>query len=480
MRYYLEVFDRLEKEHKVGQWECGGVHVWPLVKFLLAREIFDYVKQKGLVPLAGAKKRLLFAASLGADFMSRAPATPADICLLTYSSCRQYRVGDKWFNIFQDPLLYLGNGSTVTTLEVLNTYPTRKPPLNRTHSITLPVLGARILSHRLTPRRLKNEIAEVLRQIEQHSDVIGPTHVDSLKQSASEAIPYVFRLADVFQRHLENLRPRLGLLSAYYNLTGIAFCLACRRMGIPSADISHGSSGKSHYAYAGWYGAPNSGYELLPRDFLTRSEWDAEAPEALFRGSSFHRPPTVVGDLASHVWRENGYRMAQPARTTLDRIRGRDERTEVLIALQDANGLTPLLLEVMRKLSGQCFFWIRLHPMYVTNPRDFQVDADASCFNVVEATSQPLFALLERVDAVISESSSVAEDALPWGVLPIITHEVGRFLFIEHIEQGRMIYAPNSSEIITALTEAGERLELDYRAALASQRKNLNAYLAAS
>ena len=55
MRYYLEVFDRLEKEHKVGQWECGGVHVWPLVKFLLAREIFDYVKQKGLVPLAGAK-----------------------------------------------------------------------------------------------------------------------------------------------------------------------------------------------------------------------------------------------------------------------------------------------------------------------------------------------------------------------------------------------------------------------------------------
>lgn len=480
MRYYLDVIDELEKERGVGQWECGGIHIWPLVKFLLVREIFDYVKQKGLFPLSGLSlwERSRFAATIAGDALVAQQAFPADICLLTYNSFRQYRIGDKWFNIFQDPLIYF-SGASLTALEILNTFPPRRPELNAPRPLTAAVIVARYGSAVRVRRQLRKDLTQVLSLIDSCCrSVLDLTQLTQVKNSVANAIPYVFALAVVFQRQLESIRPRLALLSSYYNMTGIAFCLACRRMGIPSADIAHGSSGKAHYAYTGWYESPSEGYELLPRDFLTRSEWDAEAPAELVAGSRFHRAPVVVGDLASHAWLDNAFGMADSPRLVLDSVRTRDTRLEVLVALQDLRDLPPPILEAMRQLSDRVFFWIRIHPVYVSESRNLSVPLDSRHFNVVEATSQPLYALLERVHAVLTESSSVAEDALPWNVLPIVTHDVGRFLFSDHIQRGHMIFAPTAGEIIAAVDGATPRVVGDRDPASRAQLGNLKSYLA--
>jgi hypothetical protein len=479
MRDFLDVFDRLENEYEVTHWRCAGLYVWPLVKILLARELFTYVKEKNLVLLhgLGLRRQTQFAGSVVRREFTSAPVAPADVCLLTYNSFSQYQVDGRWFNIFQDPLVHFGGGLPMTTLEVLNTYPLRQPALHRTSAITLPVLTARFLSSRRRSAALRADIDRLLAKVDACREIIGSPAIEPLKASIATSVPYVVRLSEAYQRALERVAPRIGLLSCYYNLTGFAFCLACRRMGIDCADISHGSSGKEHYAYGGWNHSPAQGYELLPRDFLSRSERDARAPMNLVAGSSFHRQPRVVGDLAAHAWRANAFGIADAPRRSLDRVHARDGRLEALVALQDIRQVPENFLQAMRAMADRCFFWIRMHPVYATEAGRIPVPLEPGTFDIVNATQQPPFALLERVDAVITESSSVAEDALPWDAMPIVTHEVGRFLFSEYIEQGRMIFAPDAQALTAAITSLAGRRRAHDPGADSAEIASLQSYL---
>jgi hypothetical protein len=305
-----------------------------------------------------------------------------------------------------------------------------------------------------------------------------------LKREIATAIRFLFAAAKIFERSLKIIKPRLALMANYYSITGLAFCLASRRLGIRSADISHGASGQFHYAYGGWSSAPPGGYELLPYDFLTRTEEDATALSSLYEGYPDRRAPVVVGDLAGHAWRENAFGIAEPARQALEQVRprrtGAGGRVEVLIAIQSLDGLPSVYLDVMRRVGDWCFFWVRIHPAYIGDLTIPTLPVPPDSYNMIQATAQPLFALLERADVVLTETSSVAEDARTSGIPSIITHEMGRLMYRDHIQAGRMLTGSSADEIVAAIRhvrESSTPRPATHSTEFFLQRQRLNAYL---
>lgn len=462
MRDFIEIFHRIEREHDARELMCGGIRIWPLVKFLLAREIFDYVKEKKLLHLTHGidfMSKLKFGSQIAADTCAQIAAPPrqSDICLFTYESFRHYKVGGRWSNIFQDPLLEFAraSGQTMSTLELQNIFPGRRPKLNPTKSVTLDVVRAQLAARLALSRSpdLIKDVAKLREWTERLRGIVGSGECDALKASIDTAVPSLFSMARIFERHLQKIRPSLGLLANYYSVSGLAFCLACWRCGIPSADISHGASGEYHYAYGGWGPAPAGGYELLPTEFLSRTKEDAAALASLMMGHDGVRQPTVVGDLAAHAWRANSYGVADGPRAMLETVRprGTDGRMEVLIAAQNVEGLPQAMTEAIRASSDRCFFWIRFHPIYLADLKNFVIDLPGGCFNLIEATKPPPYALLERVGAVMTESSSLADDARAWGIKSIIVHEFGSRLYASQIAAGQMVFAGSGAAADEAL-----------------------------
>jgi hypothetical protein len=487
-----EIFDRLERECGVQEWRCGGVRIWPLVKFLLARHLDDYVKSKNLLHLKrgfNLRRKLAYGSRIILDALENRAIERerADICLLTYEAFRQYKVGDSWFNIFQDPLLYICRQLDLRmhTFSLLNIFPERRPPLHRSESLTLAAVSPRLLSRfGLAPRSLRSDVAEVLDCIDGCRDAIELADLNPLKGDVASSVYFLFALAGVFERRLQAVQPRLAVLANYYSVSGLAFCLASHRLGIRSADISHGLSGRYHYAYGGWNRAPQGGYEILPDDFLSRTAEDATALDTLMKGSPDYRKPIVVGDLAAQAWRDDAYSITAEPRRILAGIKEREPRgngrLEVLIALQNIEGLSPLYIDVMEQTKDWCFYWIRFHPSYLADIQHFSMPARAGRFNMMEATSQPLFAILERADVVMTETSSVAEDARLWNVPAVITHPFGQALFRDHIEIGRMMFATTVGDVTAALQRRRDARTTGagaLPAEMVRQRRDLEAYL---
>src|SRR5262249_37500646 len=69
----------------------------------------------------------------------------------------------------------------------------------------------------------------------------------------------VRNLASFWSDLLERVRPRLALVTQYYDAEAMALLLACRERGIPSVDLQHGMQGALHFAYGRWSRIPRGG-----------------------------------------------------------------------------------------------------------------------------------------------------------------------------------------------------------------------------
>ncbi|WP_424992292.1 hypothetical protein [Oceaniradius stylonematis] len=434
------------------------------MKFLLARDLDEYISGGKLKHLSRGfriGRQTRYTSTILIDRLTNGSLRPrrADIALLTYDSFRHYHLDGGWFNIFQDPLRHFAarSGLTVETLEILNAFPPRRPAFARVFSVSVDTVMANIVARMgFAPTLTDRELRDLNRAIERALEEVGVTAADGFFVRLNSALRTLFTLARLFERHLASIGPRQIWMANYYSVSGMAMCLAGSRSGIPTVDISHGSSGNLHYAYSGFDGHPSGGYPILPSYFLSRHEGDAKALDSLVRNSSSHHPPIVVGDLAAHAWRDDAFGIASETRRKLElATRGapvKKDKLDVLIAAQSIERLPNQVVEAMHAARGWCRFWIRFHPIYLRDIGDFNPPDGIEIPDLMATTTAPLFSLLERIDVVLTESSSVAEDGLYWDRPAVIVHPFGQNMFKEYIDEGRMLAASTSREIAEALS----------------------------
>ena len=119
--------------------------------------------------------------------------------------------------------------------------------------------------------------------------------------------------------------------------------------------------------------------------------------------------------------------------------------------------LSEHVIEAMRRSPENWVWLLRLHPLYNSKEhkdsmREIMLKNGITNYEIDNATSCPLYALLKFCDHHITAWSSVCYEALVFGVPTTLVHREGWELYDSYIEQGLFNRADNAEELIAHIS----------------------------
>lgn len=264
----------------------------------------------------------------------------------------------------------------------------------------------------------------------------------------------VARCGARFEAWLRGAAPQSVVVDGWYLRERMAVILAARRLGIPSFDLQHGIQGAEHPAYGGWSARPPGGFEVLPDHFCVWGERDAQA---LVRNN-----PGVVREervhVTGHPWLTRWTRGTDPSlESEIESLHGRlAGRKSILVTLQKGVPFEHELLPIIAMSPPDWHWAVRLHRSSHDSAADLERSLRSKLqrdIDVVEATARPLYAWLSVCEAHLTAFSTVALEALAFGVASVVTHESGARAFGEFIEAGVMAHAASPASALASLQQ---------------------------
>ncbi len=253
--------------------------------------------------------------------------------------------------------------------------------------------------------------------------------------------------SNFFEKKLRAAKARLGFVVNYYSDEGFAFCLACRRLGIPSVEVQHGVQGEFHAAYGNWNNLPIGGYDVLPSHFLVWSDTEAQAIRQWADRPDLMTKAIAAGNRFLSLCHAD---QLPALRESIAKIRQfvRPEATQVLYTLcyaDDAQRLRPLCGTIRQSQSKTDIqWWIRLHPGGLSRLPEMKSclqEAGVPAAQVDLATNLPLYAVLPQMHAHVTEASSTVIEAESFGVPSVVTNSWGVELFPSQVRSGMVEFA---------------------------------------
>jgi len=452
-----DLLNEAEARFPVHDWTVAGVHAWPLLRMRYGFGLIEgqdpgaaVRASRALNVLRGPARRFL--ARMQDHTRNASLDAPAEIVLLS-DGISYANVGGVWVEKFCDPLIreFEQRHLRCVLLSPLHAY--RVPRRTPSHFIQpeLDRMTIRALAAALPPGDLE-EYASFERWARSHG------HPAPTAQWLRQTCLRVHLMAGSFRRILERTGSALGLVVNYYSLIGMAFVLACRKAGLPVADIQHGVGGELHFAYGRWVRVPAGGFNLLPTHFWCWDQDDAAAINT-WGAATGHRA-LVGGNLWLTHWLDTAAPYVKEAKDRVDAIRSRHpDSLHALMTLQFPVESEPTraLLTTLRAASPDVFWWIRLHPGLLAERS--RVEAMLGTHEHVElqaATDLALPALLRHMDVHVTHSSSTVLEAAALGVPSVITSAFGAEQYPRQVREGMAIKA-GIHDLTEAVRKAARR-----------------------
>ncbi len=466
----LALINRLEQDYPVDEWMINGIRIWPLIRIPLGMELQYF--GEGVKLYKELEKQRTTAARFQSLF-HRATQTMKAYCIdyrnndtrrgnrfATFLSCSSHRYVKSeqgYYNIFCNPFIEYFSKRNLPSLQLerLNDKRYRLPRDGKSLFIQLSLDCQKVKA--LTAAkfgRFRSNLPYYDKFVATLQE-IGFRHEFLSINNLIFHYALVRNTADYFKGILAESRPVLGFVVCYYNDVGsMAYMLACRELGITSVDIQHGLQGDNHVAYGRWGKLPKTGYELLPKVFWC---WGNSEANAILKWAAaykeYHRP-VVGGNIWLNMWQRNS-ELASYYDNEVAKIINPATDLHILYTMQTGQPIPEMLLEAIKKSPRSWCWWIRLHPMMLAAREEVRavvnsINTEAE-IKFDEATDLPLLALLRRMDAHVTESSSTIIEAENFGVLSVTLHNFANDLFKDQIDSGNAIQAYNAEEIIASI-----------------------------
>lgn len=441
----LEVIRAFEANHDVTVFQADGWHVWPLVRILLgfnafprrAPSMLDQVWMGVLRPIAGYLRALLRQSSRAEKKVDK-ETNPASVVFLTQSGRRVWW-RERFYEIYTDPLVEILQSMDESVI-VWEAGERRVPQYSPSFGISSEIVDElyRSFAHL---RRLPEPIwfADLQPLL---LTIVGR----SLKwQEVAGHITLVTEMANIFERKLRKICPKVVASVCWYSNRTMALTLAARRLGIKTVELQHGVQGRGHFAYSGWQKFPPKGYEVMPDIFWCWGR--ASVADLMAYNSALQSTAQLLigGNPWLNKWRPKDIfsRHSDPG------------SKNILITLQ--HEVSGILLDAIRK-SPQVWTWvIRFHPIRSIKDRD----ADCALFaatghpgvKIARENDSLLYELFQKSDVHITESSTCALEAMAFGVGTIVVTDtaygqIGKFYFRSYIDRGVMCAADTAEELL--------------------------------
>ena len=245
---------------------------------------------------------------------------------------------------------------------------------------------------------------------------------------------------DLLKNYFAKLFGKLGISSIYqanyYSSLELAINAAANQLEVKTYCVQHGGQSRNNPAFGQWTNVPLNGYALLPDIFLC---WDEESANTITEWSSEteHHKAQVNGYQWPELWREgrikyNGFPVLRKLSSG---------KLNILYTMQPSIGMPPeMIIEMIKKSSNLINWWLRLHPRQVGTKVDIDLKKMYSNKNnifLLEASSEPLPALMINMDLHLTSFSSCVYEAMLFNVPTLFINRMGHDYFIETIQSGQ-------------------------------------------
>lgn len=459
----IALLTEIEKKFEVENWMVDGFHVWPLIRLDLMMSLhFSESKElqikinllfkmrQAMNMLAGLAKYLI-----RSSLDRKNNATLAEVnAVILADGISRIKLDGKWYDRFCDPLKdkLKKDGKTSLMIETHHNYftPRFSPSKFIQPQLDFSLLKTMFFKKNILKNCSLKGYAEFIALLRSKNLTIPLPDEKRLRTIVIAIRAY----ADYYKKILRRVSAKQGFVVSFYGPRGLAFNLACRELGIHSLDIQHGVAGESNPAYGQWSKVPDTGYEVLPCEFLCWSEEDKKAIERWNHKVKKHHIATVMGNLFVDLWKEGRF-IDENIVKELKTLKKTKNILVTLSYIEEQNiALYKNLIEVMKKMPRNLQWWIRLHPCLKEKKKEVRrMFEKEGIFNIEidHATDLTLYSLLPHMDLHMTYASATVVEAATFDVFSIINGEDGKNYFAEQIAAGKAIFAKTPAEITKIL-----------------------------
>ena len=466
----FDVFDRVENELPVSNWDIGGLLIWPLFRvyfgyFLLTRRVANTDSQ--IVRYGSYTNRLrqigvaLIEQPLSAilDRKNNDKIRNTDVVILSHSSTRFFKVDGAWYNPYSDSLVRNfkkeGIDSLVLELTAEGRYlvPRFAPTVFVQNRAFFASLSAKFGTLINWPRcHEKLEGWNIL--VKLFSDILGDSNVpnlDNLRFRARQVLAY----EDWFGEILRSVNPKVGILTGYYSAEMMGFIRACRKLDIPTFEIQHGVQGDKHIAYHRWSNIPSEGYDTLPNIFWSWTDEEASYINTWAKSTSGCHQAIIGGNPCLNIYDKQGDVLSHSMTKDQSKFTQRIDSSalQVLFTAQADNNLPLMLIDAI-KHTPNWTWWIRIHPQYWETRESVRrqcISAKLANVSIDQASDSSLVSLLSQVDVHVTAFSSSVLEAESLGVSSVLIDLTGVTIFPNQIESGVAVFAGDSLSLVAKI-----------------------------
>lgn len=467
----VETIAEFEKMHKdaIGALSYRGLHIWPVVRSLIANTLVkENIKGKLVAPVGSEIQLNLekeiksgFDQVLGyrapdIDFIDRAvPNLPEKIeaCFFTFSE--NYNVwsaqGWKYNHPIENLFCEINKEHTCIKLEEYKNISLNSQPRKEKSFYFRTPWGEGVtrLKHKLFSGQLqsmskseKSNLDLILAYISKSFPILN---TNQLKKNIFFTCQQVEAYANYFIDLLQKVSPNSVFFEFYYKSINMGLVIACKYLGIPSVEVQHGLIGTHSWPETHWNFPPEHGYFMLPDYFWVNDQFEAQN---IIKNSANGKrlPIPIIGGMFHGAQRLSS--VLSPQNHNLGKII--EKKYVILFALQFDRLPIKFLLNVITKLSDNVMVLVRFHSINAYLAQSFKnmiVKFNLKNVEVQQATSAPLVDVMKIAHHVITPYSTVARDALEYDKEVTVFDQLGKILFSQFIADDRIFYVENAEQL---------------------------------
>ena len=316
------------------------------------------------------------------------------------------------------------------------------------------------------------------------SKILGLKIDPKLYLSIFKNLNYISGYAIFFQDFLKIINPKYVFQEIYYSPESAGLILACKSMKIPVIEVQHGLIGTHQWQSTHWLNMPKNGYLLHPDYFWVFDQFEKENTELSQSNLEYKRPSIAAGHAEICLHTRKGKRAPKAVNPSTSQFLNEleDGKYNILFSLQYYSADFSPILNIAQNFPENVRILVRLHPMQMPLLENIKGLIDDYGINNIEveySTRAYLYDVLERSHHVITNYSTLAREGLEFDCDVSLVHTMGRQLYSQFVELGRMAFCKDVDDITSRVREAhiSFRDPLRWKQKVAEFRHFKNTYL---
>jgi hypothetical protein len=447
----VNIVNQLEREFKVEDWKINGVEIWPFIRAEIGLSCYHLILNEGKhVSLNLPEKRI--------GHFKRA----ISVLKKYYNGCRLNRQLSKTnkykgcSNLISSSMNYLrvieGLGfdkfadslslkldrekGEKSVVFIHNANYVKHKNLTEIYNIEEKVLIEDLVYYHILKSRFKRKIKNAAVHLDRFDEFLNHDLIKKirLKNKINRVTLVQFALqvqslGNTFSKFISNNGISKVYGFNYYSLKNYALVYAGNNLEIPTYDVQHGVAGDVHMSYGMGRFIPENGFNIMPKNYWT---WDKASSNTIDNWNCKSIIAEVLGNPWIELWKGKYYQGIFKIDAPEDFQSLLERKKIALISLQDLKDSIPSEIIQLMKEDNEIFFLLRLHPSQENGEELVQQLVNQGLtnnFNIEQATILPLHYLLPYVSLHLTRFSSVAIEALEYGITTVFLDQNGLDFF---------------------------------------------------